>query len=207
MEDLGTKPEAPPSIRRRIRPGSVSPDRMVTGTPGAEDSTLCRASIPEVPGMLRSSSTRLISSRPSMARSKDIASRLGVSRASVTEALRALAKKDLINYAPYEAITMTEQGKKAAEDVIYRHDSLKRFFTEVLAIDAKMAEEAACRVEHSAPPVVISRMIEFIKFLQACPRGGDDLLKNFGTYCQEGTTKSDCSDCISSCFDDTKSKS
>jgi DtxR family Mn-dependent transcriptional regulator len=142
-----------------------------------------------------------------VARSKDIASRLGVSRASVTEALRALAKKDLINYAPYEAITMTEQGRKAAEDVIYRHDSLKRFFIEVLAIDEKMAEEAACKVEHAAPPVVISRMIEFIKFLQACPRGGDDLLKNFGTYCLEGTTKGDCGDCITSCFDDTKKKS
>ena len=42
-----------------------------------------------------------------VARSKEIASRLGVSRASVTEALRALARKDLINYAPSEAITMT----------------------------------------------------------------------------------------------------
>ncbi len=49
-----------------------------------------------------------------VARSKDIATRLDVSRASVTEALRALAKKELINYAPYEAITMTEQGRKIA---------------------------------------------------------------------------------------------
>lgn len=142
-----------------------------------------------------------------VARSKDIASRLGVSRASVTEALRALAKKDLINYAPYEAITMTEQGRKVAEDVIYRHESLKRFFTEVLAIDARMAEEAACKVEHAAPPVVISRMIEFITFLQACPRGGEDLLKNFGNYCLEGKTQSDCTDCISSCFNDSSAKS
>ena len=46
-----------------------------------------------------------------VARSKDIATRLHVSRASVTEALRALAKKELINYAPYEAITMTEYGR------------------------------------------------------------------------------------------------
>lgn len=142
-----------------------------------------------------------------VARSKDIASRLDVSRASVTEALRALAKKGLINYAPYEAITMTEQGKKVAEDVIYRHESLKRFFIEVLAIDKKTAEDAACRVEHAAPPEVISRMIDFIKFLQVCPRGGDDLLKGFADFCQDGSTRDDCTNCISSCIDDAADKS
>jgi len=138
-----------------------------------------------------------------VARSKDIASRLGVSRASVTEALRALAKKDLINYAPYEAITMTEEGKMIAKDVIYRHETLKRFFIEVLSIDTKVAEEAACKIEHAAPPVVISRMIDFIRFLQVCPRGGDDLLKGFADFCHDGTTREDCSDCISSCLDVT----
>lgn len=136
-----------------------------------------------------------------VARSKDIAARLDVSRASVTEALRALAKKDLINYAPYEAITMTDRGKRVAKDVIYRHETLKRFFVEVLAIDNSLAEEAACRIEHAAPPVVISRMIEFSTFLQICPRGGDDLLKGFADYCRTGSTESDCSECLSSCRD------
>ncbi len=136
-----------------------------------------------------------------VARSKDIASRLDVSRASVTEALRALAKKNLINYSPYEAITMTEEGRRVAEDVIYRHDSLKRFFTEVLAIKPELAEEAACKVEHAAPPVVIARMIDFITFLQVCPRGGDDLLNGFADYCRHGSTRVDCKKCISSCLD------
>ena len=122
-----------------------------------------------------------------VARSKDIAARLDVSRASVTEALRALAKKDLINYAPYEAITMTDKGRKVAEDVIFRHTSLKRFFTEVLVIDEETAEEAACKIEHSAPPEVITRMIEFMKFLQQSPREGKDLLSGFDHYCTKNS--------------------
>ena len=141
-----------------------------------------------------------------VARSKDIATRLDVSRASVTEALRALAKKELINYAPYEAITMTEKGRKIAEDVIFRHTSLKQFFTEVLVIDDKTAEEAACKIEHSAPPVVISRMIGFMKFLQVCPRGGDDLLKGFEAYYKKGEIDDSCTDCLSSCLDDAEDK-
>ena len=141
-----------------------------------------------------------------VARSKDIAARLDVSRASVTEALRALAKKELINYAPYEAITMTEQGRKIAEDVIHRHNSLKRFFIEVLVINETTAEEAACKIEHSAPPEVIAQMIDFMKFLQVCPRGGDDLLKGFAAFCEKGAIDDDCTGCISSCIDGTEKK-
>ena len=142
-----------------------------------------------------------------VARSKDIAKRLNVSRASVTEALRALAKKDLINYSPYEAITMTEQGRTIAEDVIFRHNSLKRFFTEVLVISEDTAEEAACKIEHAAPPEVIAQMIGFMKFLQICPRGGAELLKGFAAFCEKGDRSADCSTCLSSCADDAAGKS
>ena len=142
-----------------------------------------------------------------VARSKDIATRLDVSRASVTEALRALAKKELINYAPYEAITMTEQGRKIAEDVIYRHNSLKRFFTEVLAINEITAEEAACKIEHTAPPEVIAQMIGFMKFLHVCSRGGDDLLNGFAVFSEKGNSEVDCADCVTSCIDDAAEKS
>ncbi len=134
-----------------------------------------------------------------VARSKDIALRLGVSRASVTEALRALSQKELINYAPYEAITMTDKGKKAAEDVIFRHTALKRFFTEVLSIDNVTAEEGACRIEHAAPAEVISRMITFIQFLQVCPRGGDDLIAGFANFHRLGKAKMNCDECIANC--------
>ncbi|HIP82045.1 MAG TPA: metal-dependent transcriptional regulator [Desulfocapsa sulfexigens] len=140
-----------------------------------------------------------IITKKQVARSKDIATRLNISRASVTEALRTLSKKGLINYAPYEPITLTSIGKSTAEDVIFRHDALKGFFIEVLAIDPKTAEEGACRVEHAAPPEVIERMISFIDFLRVCPRGGDELLKGFADYCRHGTTRSNCDACVSTC--------
>ena len=139
-----------------------------------------------------------------VARSKEIASRLEVSRASVTEALRALARKGLINYAPYEAITMTAKGRKIAKDVIFRHNALKRFFIEVLAIDQPIAEEAACRIEHAAPPEVISRMISFTQFMQCCPRGGEELIKGFASFCSEGRTSTNCDECLSSCLEHSK---
>ncbi|MGW8194583.1 MAG: metal-dependent transcriptional regulator [Desulforhopalus sp.] len=139
-----------------------------------------------------------------VARSKEIAARLKVSRASVTEALRALSKKGLINYAPYEAITLTGAGKVVAEDVIFCHEALKRFFIEVLAIDNAIAEEGACKIEHSAPPEIISRMISFTEFMQICPRGGDDMINGFAEYCRRGTQMENCEDCISQCTNQLK---
>lgn len=134
-----------------------------------------------------------------VARSKEIAARLNVSRASVTEALRALSKRGLINYAPYEAITLTRDGKEVAEDVIFRHDALKRFFTQVLAIEEQVAEDGACKIEHAAPKEIIERMISFTEFMQVCPRGGDNLINGFAAYCKEGKTTENCVECISQC--------
>jgi DtxR family Mn-dependent transcriptional regulator len=126
-----------------------------------------------------------------VARGKEIAKRLKVSRASVTEALRALSKKGLVNYEPYEVITLTQKGLAVAEDVIRRHEALKDFFVKVLSIDDTIAEESACRIEHATPPEVIDRLIRFVKFLEVCTCGGTDLVKDFSEYCdKEGTKKS-----------------
>ncbi|MFZ5797880.1 MAG: metal-dependent transcriptional regulator [Desulfobulbus sp.] len=116
------------------------------------------------------------------ARSKDIAARLKVSGASVTEALRSLAGKGLINYTPYEAITLTLRGRRAAEDVVRRHDALKQFFVEVLGIEEELAEQGACRVEHAAPQPIIDRMINFTDYLESCPQEGREFIRNFSSF-------------------------
>ncbi len=117
-----------------------------------------------------------------VARAKNIAEEMGVSRASVTEALRTLSSKGLINYAPYEVITMTSLGKEVAEDVIFRHTTLKNFFTKILTIEHDIAEDGACKIEHAAPPQVISRMIDFMKFVESCPQAEEGLIHKFREF-------------------------
>lgn len=138
-----------------------------------------------------------IISEKQVARAKEIASKLKVSRSSVTEAFRSLAQKGLINYAPYEVITLTQAGKEMAEDVIRRHQALKAFFLKVLAVDEKIAEEGACRIEHAAPREIIKRLTQFVDFMEECPRGGSELIRSFTTYCQTGKTDDKCKECIS----------
>jgi DtxR family Mn-dependent transcriptional regulator len=130
-------------------------------------------------------------------RPKDIAKRLYVKNSSVTGALRTLADKELIRYAPYDVITLTPEGKDAARDVIRRHEVLRDFFVNVLAVGAEEADEAACKMEHSIPKGILERFIQFAQFVEVCPRGGAKWVEGFGYYCDHGDTKGDCARCLS----------
>lgn len=125
-----------------------------------------------------------LSAGQSVARSKDIARVLAVSCASVTSALRALSDKKLINYKPYGYITLTEKGQNVATKVVRRHNILTQFFADVLGIDSKTAQEAACRAEHTLEPEITSRLTAFIDFLTQSPQEIDNgsLVQQFRRY-------------------------
>ena len=88
-----------------------------------------------------------ISSEKQAARAKDISDRLEVNKSSVTGALRALSEKGLVNYAPYDLITLTYEGEQVAKEVVRRHETLKDFFIKILLLEEDEAEEAACKIE------------------------------------------------------------
>ena len=95
------------------------------------------------------------------ARSRDIAEALGVHKSTVTSALKALNQMRLVNYFPYEAVTLTPEGIVVAEDVVKRHVTLRAFFTDVLDVEPAMAEEAACGMEHSMPREIVEKLARF----------------------------------------------
>ncbi|HUS47705.1 MAG TPA: metal-dependent transcriptional regulator [Phycisphaerae bacterium] len=107
-----------------------------------------------------------IASKKQAARSIDISRLAHVSKSSVTGALRALADKGLINYAPYDLVTLTPEGKVVAEDVVRRHEVLGDFFVHVLGVDEKQAEAAACKMEHAMSEEILERFVRFVALLE-----------------------------------------
>ncbi len=97
------------------------------------------------------------------ARAKDIGLAMGVHGSSVTQALRALAQKKLINYAPYDLITLTDDGLTVARDVVKRHETLAKFLHSVLGLDKKAADEGACRMEHAIDELILDRLVKFVE--------------------------------------------
>jgi DtxR family transcriptional regulator, Mn-dependent transcriptional regulator len=116
-------------------------------------------------------------------RAKDIAENLNVKAGSVTTALQALAKSEHINYQPYDIITLTDKGMDQARKIIRKHEILRDFFVDVLGAGHKLAEQAACQMEHSIPDTLVERLISFTEFVQACPRCGSSLLEQFHKHC------------------------
>ncbi|MBN2289522.1 MAG: metal-dependent transcriptional regulator [Candidatus Glassbacteria bacterium] len=124
------------------------------------------------------------------ARAKDIAGRMKVSGSSVTGALQALARRKLINYSPYDLVTLTEKGREVAGDVVRRHDVLRRFFVDVLDADSREAEKGACRMEHALPRGIMERLISFVEYLSAGRKGeGRRLVEDFKHYYERTNKK------------------
>lgn len=120
------------------------------------------------------------------ARSKEIMERLKVSGPSVTEALRLLSEKGLVNYTPYEAITLTAQGTIIAKDVLYCHETLRDFFIEVLGVDYQTADEGACRMEHTVSSSIIEKMVNYTHYLRKeCRSRGCDKKDCFQNYLEQ----------------------
>ncbi len=131
-------------------------------------------------------------------RAKDIAKSLGVKAGSVTTALQTLAEGEYINYQPYEVISLTEKGQQEAKEIVRKHEILKDFFTEILGASPKAAETGACEIEHVIPEEVLSRLIRFTEFVQACPRCGNGLIERFHDYYQknEMCDSKECKTCV-----------
>ena len=143
-----------------------------------------------------------------VARSRDIAARLKVNRSSVTGALQALAERKLVNYEPYGYVTLTAPGEDVARKVLRRHEVLKDFLVQVLAVDEKTADENACRMEHAVSKGVVDRLVEFAEFVETCPRAGSNWVRGFGYQCRESKdSTARCERCIAQCLDEVKSSS
>ena len=103
------------------------------------------------------------------ARVSDIAKRLTIRPASVTEMIQKLYKKDLVVYTRYAPIILTPSGEELAKAVCKKHAVLNEFLQSVLGIDNRIAAEDACKIEHVIHPETMSQLMSFIKFIRKTP--------------------------------------
>ncbi|MGN1125770.1 MAG: metal-dependent transcriptional regulator [Candidatus Gastranaerophilaceae bacterium] len=92
----------------------------------------------------------------------DIAKKFDISRASVTEALQRLEQKGYISYGRYQPILLTDKGTNLAKEIIYKHETLQKFFISVLNLSEEEAEINACRIEHIITTTAFERIKEYV---------------------------------------------
>lgn len=115
----------------------------------------------------------------------EISRRLGVGRSSVTEALKNLADKGLVNYGRYDVISLTSAGENAAKKVQFKHQVLYDFLAQILGVSPQEAQENACRLEHVISEDVLNRLIAFIEFNKQFHCGKHNYLEEFRRFHSE----------------------
>jgi DtxR family Mn-dependent transcriptional regulator len=128
------------------------------------------------------------------ARVVDIATRLGITKGSVSLALTNLEERGLVRHDAARFPVLTAAGKRIALDVRGRFQIVRAFLTEVLGIAAEQATSEACRWEHVVSHDVADRILDFVRFT-ADPKGTQGLLEAFRHYrrtCEAGGACTTC---------------
>ncbi len=124
-----------------------------------------------------------------VARVRDLSEHLGVGMPAVTAALKTLSKQGLVNYEPYQFITLTQSGRELANEISRRHRTLEDFFVNVLGVNEKDADANACRIEHVMDKALLNRLKLFAQFVEES-QGANDLVNEFLEFCSnEGKTE------------------
>ena len=80
-------------------------------------------------------------------RSVDIAQLLGVTKPSVSFAMKKLRENEYIHMDQDNLITLTDKGEEIAMRIYDRHKTISTFLMR-LGVDEATAREDACKIEH-----------------------------------------------------------
>ena len=87
-----------------------------------------------------------------------LAEELGRSAASVTNMVKGLAERRLLEHVPYHGVRLTPMGELSALRIIRRHRVLELYLIEKLDYTWDNVHEEAERLEHAASDGLIDRM-------------------------------------------------
>lgn len=91
--------------------------------------------------------------------------------ASVTDMLKKLADKGLINYIKYQGVTLTEKGKGTAINIVRKHRLWEVFLVEKLGFKWDEVHDIAEELEHINSEQLIDRLDTFLGNPKADPHG------------------------------------
>lgn len=101
----------------------------------------------------------------------ELANELKTKPASVTDMMKKLKVKKLLNYQPYQGFRLTNEGNKVALGIIRRHRLWEYFLAEKLRFSWDEVHEVAEELEHVSNKKLIDKLDEFLGFPRTDPHG------------------------------------
>jgi DtxR family Mn-dependent transcriptional regulator len=107
----------------------------------------------------------------STASTTNVAERLSISSASVTNMFARLREMGLAEYEPYQGASLTEAGRVEALRLVRRHRLIETFLLQCLGYSWEEVHEEAENLEHSVSDGFTERLAEFLGYPDHDPHG------------------------------------
>jgi len=101
----------------------------------------------------------------------ELAEKLHTKPASITDMMKKLKTRKLVNYQPYQGFRLTPEGKKVALSIIRRHRLWEYFLAEKLKFNWNEVHEVAEQLEHVSNKKLIDKLDEYLAFPKFDPHG------------------------------------
>jgi DtxR family transcriptional regulator, Mn-dependent transcriptional regulator len=100
-----------------------------------------------------------------------IAGHMHTTSATVTDMLKRLSEKSLIDYEKYKGVKISRKGEKVALNIIRKHRLWEVFLTQVLNFRWDEVHEMAEELEHVSSDELINRLEKYLGNPSADPHG------------------------------------
>ena len=101
----------------------------------------------------------------------ELAEKLQAKPASITDMMKKLKSRKLVNYQPYQGFRLTHEGKKIALSIIRRHRLWEYFLAEKLKFSWDEVHEVAEQLEHVSSKKLVDKLDEYLEFPKFDPHG------------------------------------
>ena len=109
----------------------------------------------------------------------DVAREMKTKPASVSDMLRKLGEKEMIEYRKYYGVHITEEGKRMALQTVRKHRLWEVFLVDKLNFAWDEVHEVAEELEHIQSPLLIQRLDAYLNYPKFDPHG-DPIPDEFG---------------------------
>jgi len=127
-------------------------------------------------------------------RGVDIASRVGVTKGTVSLALAQLAERGLIEFDAARFPVLTPTGRRVAADLRGRYTIVLAFLTEVLGLTPERASAEARRWEHVVSHETADRLLDLVRFTADRPTLSREL-EQFHSFHRSCSVDARCATC------------
>lgn len=106
----------------------------------------------------------VLTQKSSSVRSIDVAEHMGFSKPSVSRAVGLLKRGGYVVMAEDGTLSLTDDGRIAAQKIFERHTVLTQFLTRI-GVSDEVAEDDACKIEHDISDDTVTAIKQLLETL------------------------------------------